>query len=99
MQASSKVVEVDFIVVDAYSLYTAIVARPCLHALGAFSSTLYQKVKYLFGGVKLKKLLGVSPQLGSAWSLPSYISPKQSPRPLLKGAYSNQKLQYCPLMD
>ena len=28
VQASSKVVEVDFIVVDAYSPYTAIVARP-----------------------------------------------------------------------
>ena len=28
MQASSEVVEVDFIVVDAYSPYTAIVARP-----------------------------------------------------------------------
>ena len=28
VQASSEVVEVDFIVVDAYSPYTAIVARP-----------------------------------------------------------------------
>ena len=28
MQAGSKVVEVDFIVVDTYSAYTAIVARP-----------------------------------------------------------------------
>ena len=28
VQTESKVVEVDFIVVDAYSLYTAIVARP-----------------------------------------------------------------------
>ena len=34
MQASSEVVEVDFIVVDAYSLYTAIMARPWLYALG-----------------------------------------------------------------
>ena len=39
-------VEVDFIVVNAYSPYTAIVARPWLHALGAVSSTLHQKVKY-----------------------------------------------------
>nr|XP_023918599.1 uncharacterized protein LOC112030145 [Quercus suber] len=46
VQASSKVVEVDFIVVDAYSPYTAIVARPWLHALGAVFSTLHQKVKY-----------------------------------------------------
>ena len=28
MQASSEVVEIDFIVVDAYSPYTAIVAKP-----------------------------------------------------------------------
>ena len=39
----------DFIVVDAYSPYTAIVARPWLHTLGAVSSTLHQKVKYLSG--------------------------------------------------
>ena len=48
--ASSEVVEVDFIVMDAYSPYTAIVARPWLHALGAVSSTLYQNVKYSLGG-------------------------------------------------
>ncbi|XP_030939434.1 uncharacterized protein LOC115964214 [Quercus lobata] len=46
IQAGSEVVEVDFIVVDAYSPYTARVARPWLHALGAISSTLHQKVKY-----------------------------------------------------
>ena len=46
VQTGSEVVEVDFIVVDAYSLYTAIVARPWLHTLGAVSSTLHQKVKY-----------------------------------------------------
>ena len=40
----------DFIVVDTYSLYTAIVAKPWLHALGAMSSTLHQKVKYPSGG-------------------------------------------------
>ena len=48
-QASSEVVEVDFIVVDAYSPYTAIVARPWLHALGVVSSTLHLKVKYPSG--------------------------------------------------
>ena len=41
IQTGSEVVEVDFIVVDAYSPYTAIVARPWLHALGAVSSTLH----------------------------------------------------------
>ena len=49
VQASSEVVEVDFITVDAYSPYTTIVARPWLYALGAVSSTLHQKVKYLSG--------------------------------------------------
>ena len=33
VQIGSDVVEVDFIVVDAYSPYTTIVARPWLHAL------------------------------------------------------------------
>ena len=41
VQTGSVVVEVDFIVVDAYSPYTAIVARPWLHTLGAVSSTLH----------------------------------------------------------
>ena len=49
IQASSEVVKVDFIVVDAYSPYTAIVARPWLHALRAVSSTLHLKVKYPLG--------------------------------------------------
>ena len=46
MQVGSEVVEVDFIVVDAYSPYTAIIVRPWLHALGAVSSSLHLKVKY-----------------------------------------------------
>ena len=49
--------EVDFIVVDSYSPYTAVVARPWLHALGAVSSTLHQKVKYPFEGL-VKEILG-----------------------------------------
>ena len=47
----------DFIVVDSYSLYTAIMARPWLHALGAVSSTLHQKVKYPSEGL-VKEILG-----------------------------------------
>ena len=39
-------VEVDFIVVDAFSPYTAIMGKPWLHSLGAVSSTLHQKLKY-----------------------------------------------------
>ncbi|XP_050248576.1 uncharacterized protein LOC126695808 [Quercus robur] len=46
IQTVSEVVEMNFIVVDAYSPYTAIMAKPQLHALGAISSTLHQKVKY-----------------------------------------------------
>ena len=33
--------------VDVYSPYTAIMARPCLHVMGVVSSTLHLKVKYL----------------------------------------------------
>ena len=41
VQTGSETVEVDSVVVDAYSPYTAIVARPWLHSLGAVSSTLH----------------------------------------------------------
>ena len=41
VQAGTDVVEVDFIVVDTFSPYTAIMGRPWLHSLGAVSSTLY----------------------------------------------------------
>ena len=57
MQARSEVVEVDFIVVDVYSLYTAIVAKPWLHALGAILSTLHLKVKYPLGD-QIEELVG-----------------------------------------
>ena len=57
VQTGSEIVEVDFIVVDAYSPYTAIVARPWLHTLGAVSSTLHQKIKYPSGG-KIEEILG-----------------------------------------
>ena len=41
--------EVNFIVVDIYSLYTAIIGRPWLHTLGAVASLLHQKVKFPSG--------------------------------------------------
>ena len=41
VQTSSEVVEVDFIVVNAYSPYTAIIAIPWLHTLGVVFSTLH----------------------------------------------------------
>ena len=57
VQAGAEIVEVDFIVVDAYSPYTVIVARPWLHTLGAVSFTLHQKIKYPSRG-KIKEILG-----------------------------------------
>ena len=57
IQTGPKVVEVDFIVVDAYSPYTIIMARPWLHTLGAVSSTLHQKVKYP-SECQVKEILG-----------------------------------------
>ena len=46
IQTSPNVVEVDFIVVDTFSPYMAIMGRPWLHTLGAVFSTLHQKMKY-----------------------------------------------------
>ena len=57
VQAGLEVVEVDFIVVDAYSPYAAIMARPWLYALRAISSTLHQKVKYPTGG-QVEEIVG-----------------------------------------
>ena len=54
VQTRLDVVEVDFIVVDAFSPYTAIMGRPWLHSLGIVSSTLHQKVKYPSGGQVLE---------------------------------------------
>ena len=54
MQTGPEIVEVNFIVVDTYSPYTAIVARPWLHALEAVAFTLHQKVKFPFKGQVLE---------------------------------------------
>ena len=42
---------------DAFSPYTTIVARPWLHTLEAVSSTLHQKVKYPSEG-QIEEILG-----------------------------------------
>ena len=42
-----KEVEVNFIVVNAFSPYTAILGWPLIHAMGAVPSTLHQKIKFL----------------------------------------------------
>ena len=57
IQTDLEIVEVDFIVVDSYSPYTTIVAKPWLHALGAVSFTLHQKVKYPSHG-QVKEIMG-----------------------------------------
>ena len=57
VQAGLEVVEVDFIMADAYSPYTAIVAKPWIYALEVVSSTLHQKVKYSSGG-QIKEIVG-----------------------------------------
>ena len=57
VQTGLVTVEVDFIVVEAYSPYTAIVARPWLHTLGVVSSTLHEKVKYPSEG-QIEEILG-----------------------------------------
>ena len=49
IQTGPEVVEVNFIVVDTYFPYTAIVGRPWLHTLGAVASSLHQKVKFPSG--------------------------------------------------
>ena len=41
VQAGMDVVKVDFIIVDVFSPYTAIIGRPWLHTLRAVSSTLH----------------------------------------------------------
>ena len=54
VQTETDVVKVYFIVVEAFSPYTAIMGRPWLHSLDAVSSTLHQKVKYPSGGQVLE---------------------------------------------
>ena len=41
-----KEVIVTFIVVNSFTLYTAILGRPWIHAMGAIPSTLHMKVKF-----------------------------------------------------
>ena len=49
VQVGEEVVQVNSIVVEAYSPYTTILARPWLYAMGTVSSTLHLKVKYPTG--------------------------------------------------
>ena len=82
VQTGPETVEVDFIVVDAYSPYTAIVARPWLHTLGAVSSTLHQNVKYSSEG-QIKKILG--DQAMARQCMVAAIQHKPEAEPLARG--------------
>ena len=46
VQVGDVEVQVNFIVEEAFSPYTTILARPWLHTVGAMPSTLHLKVKY-----------------------------------------------------
>ena len=60
IQTGPEIVEVNFIVVNTYSPYTAIIGRPWLHTLGAIASSLHQKVKFLSGD-QILKIRGCQP--------------------------------------
>ena len=49
IQTGPEIMNVNFIVVDTYSPYTAIVGRPWLYTLGVVVSSLHQKVKFPSG--------------------------------------------------
>ena len=49
IQTGPEIVEVNFIIVNNYSPYTAIVGKPWLHTLEAVASSLHQKVKFPSG--------------------------------------------------
>ena len=92
VQARLEVVEVNFIMVDAYSPYTTIVARPWLHAMGVVSSTLHLKVKYPSGD-QVKQL--VKSQSMARW-LKLDIRLEVNYQFLPSRIYSNQMCQCCP---
>ncbi|XP_065630146.1 uncharacterized protein LOC136067783 [Quercus suber] len=79
VQIGSEVVEVDFIVVDVFSPYTAIVAKPWLHALGAVSSTLHQKIKYLSEGQKKEGLVQLLKENLDVFAWNAYEAPGVDP--------------------
>ena len=82
VQTGSETVEVDFIVVDAYSPYTEIVAKPWLHTLGAVSSTLHQNVKYPSES-QIKEILG--DQAMARQCMVTAIQHKPEAEPLARG--------------
>ena len=81
IQTDSEIVEVNFIVVDTYSPYTAIVGRPWLHTLGAIASSLHQKVKFPSGDQVLE-IRGCQPTARQCMVVVGHIGSMWSPRPL-----------------
>ncbi|XP_075640353.1 uncharacterized protein LOC142612114 [Castanea sativa] len=75
VQAEGFEVQVNFIVVMAYSPYTAILARPWLHAMEAVSSTVHVMVKYpIRGNVgEAAREVGLDEDEGSAEQLDRVI--------------------------
>lgn len=57
VQVGDEVMQANFIVVEAYSPYTTILARLWLYAMGVVSSTLHLKVKYPTRG-QVRELVG-----------------------------------------
>ena len=95
VQTGSKVVEVDFIMVDAYSPYTAIVARPWLYAIGAVSFTLHLKVKYLSKD-QVEKLM--QSQSVAKQCMVAAIRYQTRGEPSALGIHGNQRNSCCPRM-
>ena len=89
VQVGLEVVEVDFIMVDAYSPYTAIVARPWLHALRAVSFTLNLKVKYLSRDW-VRELVGSQSIIRQCLVVTIMHQPKVEPSAFAKGGHRNQ---------
>ena len=94
VQARDEEVQVNFIVVEAYSPYTAILARPWLHAIGAVSSTLHLKVKYRTQG-RVGKPVGIQAMARQCLvstitqhSLDPIVVEKRSNPIATKGSYS-----------
>ena len=74
--------------VDAYSPYTTIVARPWFHVLGAVSSTLHLKVKYSLGN-QIEEFVG-SQSMARQFLVATILhQPEAESSASIKGAHSN----------
>ena len=88
-------VEVDLIMVDTYSPYTAIVARPWLYVIGAVSFTLHLKVKYSSQD-QVEKLM--RSQSVAKQCMVAAIRYQTRSEPSVPGIHGNQRNPCCPRM-